>query len=273
MIRLPNESIDIPLDKIDISTTQARQRDTKVEDDDDLVSSIRKFGLISPIIVKQLPDDRYELLIGQRRFRAHEILNMPTIKSYVVEGYIDELEAKRMSLIENAARKDMTRADYVDTIDIFMNKYGSVKTVAEELGLSAGTVRKYVTIGRLPEKVQSMVKEKIVPIDVAIKAFDSLGGDVAKVDEKILEETVLEMRDLPVQARAKFIEIKKREPDTKASDVAKKAKERTVTHKITLDFTEDQYSRIDRFMGNEDISDTHDAASILIDKGLDAADV
>lgn len=273
MIRLPNVAIEIPLGKIEISTSQARQRDTKVEEDDDLVSSIRKSGLISPVVVKQLPDDRYELLIGQRRFRAHEILNMPAIKSYVVEGDIDELEAKRISLIENAARKDMKRADYVDTIQIFMDKYGSVRTVAEELGLSTSTIKTYLTIGRLPPKIRDEVKAGSVPIDVAIKAFDALGGDEANVDEDRLLETAAEMKKISPPARKKFVEIQQNEPGTAPKDVAEKAVRRTVTNKITVEFTDDQMGRLDRFRENEGLEGRGDAASVLIDKGLDASDV
>lgn len=273
MIRLSSDIVEIPMEKIILSTSQARQRDTKVAEDDDLVYSIRKSGLINPITVKHLPDDKYELVAGQRRFRAHEILNKPTIKSCVVEGDIDELDAKRISLIENAARKDMKHADYVDAIDHFMQKYGSTRTVAEELGLNVGTVRKYLKIGRLPPRVRDEVKSGKVSLDVAIKALNAQGGDEERVHEGRLLETITEMKKIPSPARTKFVEIQKNEPDSSPEEVAKKAVKRTVLNKITVEFTEDQLSRIDRFKKNEGIGKREEAASTLIDKGLDAADL
>ncbi|MGY5147880.1 MAG: ParB/RepB/Spo0J family partition protein [Candidatus Nitrosopumilus sp. bin_7KS] len=272
MSLLPKDTIEIPLEKISLATSQARQRDTKVEEDDDLVHSIRKDGLISPVIVKKLPDDNYELLIGQRRFRAHEILQKPTIKAYVVEKDIDEFEAKKISLVENAARKDMKHADYVDTVQIFMDRYGSTKTVAEELGLSVDTVRKYLTIGRLPEKIQEEVKAKNISASNAIKALDALGGDESTVDENSLLETAQEIEKLSPQARKKFVEIKKHEPTIGAPEAAEKATKRTELNEFTVEVTDDQLSRIDKFKKNESIDKTEDAAVELIDRGLDSAE-
>ena len=133
---IPDTPTVIPMESISIGASQARQRDTKVDENDDLVHSIRKDGLLSPIVVKKIDGGKYELLNGQRRFRAHEILNLSTIKAYVIEEDIDEFQAKRLSVVENAARKDMKRADYVDSVEIFMNRYGTTKAVAEELGLT-----------------------------------------------------------------------------------------------------------------------------------------
>jgi ParB family transcriptional regulator, chromosome partitioning protein len=269
---IPDTPTVIPMESISIGASQARQRDTKVDENDDLVHSIRKDGLLSPIVVKKIDGGKYELLNGQRRFRAHEILNLSTIKAYVIEEDIDEFQAKRLSVVENAARKDMKRADYVDSVEIFMNRYGTTKAVAEELGLTVETVRKYLTIGRLPQETKDAVKANTISVSNAIKALDALGGDESVVDPKVLLETAEEIQKLSPQARPKFIEIKKHEPTLSAKEAGQKAVQRTELNEFTIEVTDDQMSRIDKFKQNEKIDKTEDAAVELIDKGLDSSE-
>ncbi len=269
---LPDHTTHIPLSEITMGKSQARQRNTKVDEDDDLVHSIRKDGLHNPIVVKKTDEHQFELLSGQRRFRVHEMLQKPTIKAYVVEKDIDEFEAKKISFVENAARRDMKHADYVDTIQIFMNKYNNTRTVAEELGMSVNTVRKYLTIGRLPEAVQAQVQNKKITADNAIKALDALGGDETNVDEAVLLETAQEMQKLAPQSRKKMIKIKQNEPNLSAADAANKAKKSTQLNRFTIEVPYEQLTRIDRFKQIKEISKTEEAAIELIDRGLDSAE-
>ncbi len=236
-----------------------------------MVCSIRRDGLINPVVVKKLADGTYDLISGQRRYRAHEILNKSTIDAYVVDADVDEFDAKRLSLVENAARKDMKRADYVDTIQMFMNRYNSTKVVAEELGLSIPTVRKYLTIGRLPKDVQSEVANGAVTADNAIRALDALGGDETTVDQQTLLETAKEMQALSPVYRTKFTSIIKNKPEMSVQAAAKKAKQRTTTT-VNIEITDDQLIRVDKFRNQKNIKDREDAAIELIEIGLDAAD-
>ena len=270
---MPSVSEDIPLDKIVLDTSQARQRGTTVEPDDDLVHSIRKHGLISPIVVQRLESGQYQLLIGQRRFRAHEVLKLPTIRAHVMDQSISEYTAKTLSLIENVARKDMKKADLVDTVQFFMEKYDSTAVVAEELGLHPDTVRKYIRASRLPKGILADVRQNKYNLGDALKALQALGNDETSVDEGMLRDTVLEMAKLSPPGKKKFIEIKKREPESSPSAVAAKAKQRAETHKIDLRVTDDQLERIGAYKRREEITSDGDAASELVDLGLDAADV
>ena len=247
MSLLSNETADVPIDVITLGKSQARQRDTQVNIDDDLVHSIRKNGLISPIVLKKTSDGKYELVAGQRRFHAHVILKKPTIKSYIIKEDIDDFDAKKISLSENTARKDMKKADMTDTITIFMDRYGSTKTVAEELGLSPSTIRKHLRLDRFPKSIQEKIKTDGISVDNAIKALDALGGDESTLDEDKFLETVNEMVQLPNNAKKKFVQIKQEKPDMSAKDAATKAKTHVFVNKITIEITDDQKSRIDVF--------------------------
>ena len=273
MAIIPSTAKNIPLDKITIGTSQARQRDTKVASDDDLVLSIRKHGLISPVVVKRMPKDQYELLIGQRRYRAHEHLKIPDIKAYVVDQDMDESTAKTLSIIENVARKDMKNADLVDAVEYFMEKYNSTGTVAEELGLSPATVRKYIHASRLPLEIREDVRNKKYRMGHALKALKALGDDETTVDTSMLQETALEMKKLSPQGQDKLVEIKRREPDSTLPRAVKKAKQRSSTHVMHLEFTDDQHERIGRYKERKEIETKEFAAVELVDLGLNTADV
>lgn len=258
--------IDIPLDKITIGKSQARQR--KVVVDDDLLESIKKNGLLHPIIVYQR-DGGYEILTGQRRFLAHKKLGLPTIRAIVRPAPSDEYEAKKLSLIENAARKDMVYQDYVDTVEMFFNKYRKTSAVAEELGLSKHTVRKYLNFARLPKVVQDAVTKKEISIDSAVKALDALGGEETSVNPKEVLTLAQEMRKLSPSQQAKVKQIKQNEPDKPVSQLISQAKQTPTSHKLEIEFTEDQVPRVEKFRTDKELDTTAEAAEELVDIGLE----
>lgn len=263
---------DIPLEKIVMSGNQARQRDTRVDEDDDLVRSIRKHGLISPVVVRP-QDGKFELLIGQRRFHAHEILKKATIKAHVVDQNMSDDTANILSLVENVARKNMKEADMIDVIQIYMDKYGKTSIVAEELGLSIPTVRKYIKAGRLPKPIRDDTHNGFYTTANALKALNALGDDESAVDVKTLRETARHLQQLSPHSRDKFVSIQQKEPNSKPDEVAKKAKERTVIHKIKLTVTGDQLGKIDKYKKQERMQDVEEAALALVDLGLETVDV
>ena len=273
MISQSMSTMEIPLDKIVLGSSQARQRDTKVDPNEDLVLSIKKHGLISPILVKKLNDGKYELLVGQRRFRAHEILKKPTIRAFIVEKDLNEYDAKIISIIENLARKDMKHADYVDGVQFLMDRYQKVVDVAEELGVTPTTVRKYLNISKLPDPIKEDIKNKVYRTDAALKALKALGDDESNVDVNMLRDTAVVMNSLSLPARKKYVDISKHEPGASPATIAEKAKQRSISHMFNVEVTDDQLTRIDKFKQKEGITENEEAASELIDLGLDAADV
>lgn len=265
--------MDVEMDKIALGTSQARQRDTDVSKDDDLVSSIRRHGLIHPIIVKEQNDGTFEVVAGQRRFLAHKKLDKATIRACVLDSGISESDAKKISFVENIARKNMNHIDCVNTVQWFMDRYGKTKSVAEELGISTNTVRKYLSIGRLPNEIQSDIQQKRYATKDALKALDALGGDETVVDVGMLRELTIELKKASPQLQDKVVEIKKREPGTNIQQVVEKAKKRVEHHKFTIDVTSDQYGRIGEFQNRKKYTTLERTVKELIGIGLEAAKV
>ena len=89
----------------------------------------------------------------------------------------------------------------------------------------------------------------------------------------MLHNTAIEMKRLSPQAQNKFIEIKKKEPDTPSREVAEKAKKRVEIHIMKIELTTNQQTRIDAFKKRQELETDKEAVSDLVDLGLDAADV
>jgi ParB family chromosome partitioning protein len=116
----------------------------------ELASSIEKHGLIQPITVKR-HGERYLLVAGERRYRAHQILGRTTIPAIVTEGNVDEI-----ALIENIQREDL---DPLETAEALQQMAERHRYTQEELGQVIGkkqaTVSQLLKLNELPEPIKT----------------------------------------------------------------------------------------------------------------------
>ena len=132
----------ILISKIKTGMSQARTR--RVEKDlDVLMESLRKFGLLEPVTVYENEDGTYTLIAGQRRLLAAKNVGWHDIGSMVIPMPEDLVREKAISYVENVVRENMVDQDQVDACVTFYKKYGTMKRVAEELGMPMNKVRKY----------------------------------------------------------------------------------------------------------------------------------
>lgn len=248
-----------------------RQSGTKVNKDDKLVDQIRRTnGIFHPIIVKSLPDDTYEIIVGQRRTGAYHILKdedprYENIKAYVIQRDLTEDEKKVISFIENFGRDDAEHTDYVNVIEYFYQKYNGNKTAtAKALGISVDSVTKYLTHARLSEKVKDCIKNKDFTIDVAMKALKGLGDDENSVDDDVLIETSKELARLRPAIRKKTVQ-KMQSKNIPASEAANQIKDLT---EIKIEMTGDVLDRLQTYKNKHGYSDDADAAFNAIDTEL-----
>lgn len=197
----PFEKIyNIPLEDITISTNNVRKSDA-TKDLDELVASIKKHGLIQPVVLMgQYDNSPYQLISGQRRFLAHEKLEKNYIHA-VFAGDLSETDAVVRSLIENMQRLDL---DYVDTakaVTYLYEKYGkNEKKVQQETGLSLKKVRDLILIeSRASSKIKALLKgNKISPIDVK-RAIRAAQGNLNKAETLI--DLIIERKPTAHQKR------------------------------------------------------------------------
>ena len=148
----------VPLDKLVISDSNVRRR-AITADVDDLARNIDMHDLQQPIVVWE-KGGKFELLIGQRRYLAAKQLGWKDIPARILDEPLDEMEAKIASFSENALRRDLEPRDKAEVCQYLYDRLGSsVRAVAEHVGVSEPTVRKWLGYAAVPESLKTLVDE------------------------------------------------------------------------------------------------------------------
>lgn len=182
-MNLSKEIYSIPLKDIKISQFNVRLTDKKAEIEE-LAESIKRHGLIQPVVLRGSPEHPpYELIIGQRRFLAHQELNEKNIRA-IFCGDFGDVEAKILSLGENMQRVELNHADKAEAITaLYLHFHKDEGRVAKELGLHLRTVRDYIKIEEqaTPKAKKLLRQGKVSRADVK-RVIDAAQGDDTKAD-------------------------------------------------------------------------------------------
>jgi len=150
--------VDLTLADIRPNPYQPRQKFDK-KGLDDLAASIEKTGVFQPIIVRQ-PDktlERYEILAGERRFRASKIAGKTTIPGIIRD--ITEEQMMEIAVLENLQREDLTPLEEAEAYDTLMTKLTLTQAqVSERLGKSRPYIANYLRLLGLPKAVKDMLQ-------------------------------------------------------------------------------------------------------------------
>lgn len=145
----------IPLDRIDSNPEQPRlafDQSTLEE----LAASIREHGVLQPILVRPLLEGRFQLIAGERRWRASKIAGMATIPALVED--IDDATAMEISIIENLQREDISPLDEAAMYDRMTRDHGySIRRLAEKLGKDKGYIENRLRLADAPIEVRELV--------------------------------------------------------------------------------------------------------------------
>lgn len=149
--------VDLDVNKIIPNKNQPRKSfDDKALEE--LSISIKSYGIIQPITVRKIYDDIYEIIAGERRFRAAKLINMETIPSVIIET--GEEESAAMALIENLQREDLDFIEEAMAYERLIEDFDLNQTkLAEKVGKSQSTIANKMRILKLPENVKLKIKE------------------------------------------------------------------------------------------------------------------
>jgi ParB family chromosome partitioning protein len=109
-----------------------------------LVNSIKQFGLLQPVIVCELPDDKYELIAGRRRLLAHVLLQAPSLKAVVLDERPDPEIGAAIWAAETLVRNDPNAVEVRAVIRALLTRFGSAAAVSAETGIPVATVLSYI---------------------------------------------------------------------------------------------------------------------------------
>lgn len=204
---IPTESAeqrDATLREIAVSAIAANRFQPREHFDEEalaaLTASVRELGVLQPILVRQLADDRYELIAGERRWRAAKRAGLDTIPALV--RAIDDRQSLEQALVENLHRKDLNAleeaAGYTQLMDEFKL---TQEEVAQRVGKSRSAVANMLRLFHLPPAVQRLVAEGRLS---AGHARAILGTPDRLVQEQLAEQCIQEgwsVRDIEAAVR------------------------------------------------------------------------
>ncbi len=256
----------ISLDDLVIDTAQVRNRDVAKELDE-LVDSIRRVGLLEPIVVCPAEESgKFAIITGQRRFLAHRELQEEDIWAAVLSERVSETEAKVLSLTENLVRRDLNSRDLVDVCTYLFRQYGSLRAVSDETGLSYEKVRQYVKYEQLHEPLKALVDRNEVSIQTALRAQQAASIESPPNIEEAVQFAKA-MAPMSGVQQKKIVENRQSEPDRPADDVIEDAKAGARITQVVVTLSSEVHGALGRYAESQG-TNTDDAAGMLIRDGL-----
>lgn len=169
---------EVELDKIVPNPDQPR-RIFNEEALEELAASIRSIGLVQPVTLRKLDDDSYQIIAGERRYRASLMAGLTSIPAYIKT--VEDDETMEMALIENIQREDLNSIEialaYQKLIDMFSL---TQEQLSERVGKKRATVANYLRLLKLPAEVQMGVKNKKIEMGHA-RALVALNDPVQQL--------------------------------------------------------------------------------------------
>ena len=187
---------EIELSKISVNPNQPRREFDPIALQD-LAESIGEIGIIQPITLRQLSEDSYQIIAGERRYRASVMAGLTTIPAYIRTA--DDENVMEMALIENIQREDLNSLEIALAYQHLIEQYGlTQERLSERVGKKRATITNYLRLLKLPAPIQMALKNKEIDMGHArallalddpktqIKIFNEIisqGYSVRKVEE------------------------------------------------------------------------------------------
>lgn len=189
---------EIPVEQIEANPNQPR-REFDTEALKELAESIKAIGIIQPITLRQVADNRFQIIAGERRWRASQLAGLKAIPAYI--RTISDENVMEMALVENIQREDLNAIEIALAYEhLLENNNMTQEKIAERVGKSRAAIANYLRLLKLPAQVQMALQKKEIDMGHArallsldspslqIKLFKEIqknGYSVRKVEELI----------------------------------------------------------------------------------------
>lgn len=148
----------IALSEIEPNPTQPRTRfnDEQIKE---LAQSIKSFGIIQPLTLRKIGRDRFQIIAGERRFRAAQLAGLKEVPAYV--RLANDQELFEMALVENIQREDLNAIEIAISYKRLMEETNMTQdTLSDRIGKDRSTIANYVRLLKLLPDIQNSVREK-----------------------------------------------------------------------------------------------------------------
>ena len=208
-------SFEISLNKIQVNPNQPRTNFDKSEIDN-LVISIKELGIIQPITVREITNGKYEIISGERRFRASTKAGLNSIPCYV-RGVESETDLLKMSLVENVQRVDLDPIEIGLTYERLINEFKlDLDSISRLIGKDRSTVSNYIRLLKLDPIIQSGIRDGFLSM--------GHGRAIINIDNKELQLDIYKQiisSKLSVRQTEKIVRGNKSKNSVGTSDVSK----------------------------------------------------
>ena len=149
------------LNEVEINMIEPNPNQPRREFDEDalqeLATSIRELGIIQPITVRKQEGSKYQIIAGERRWRASQLAGLTTIPAYIVT--VEDQNAMEMALVENIQREDLNAIEIALAYQHLAETTGMTQAkISERVGKSRAAVTNYMRLLKLPAQVQMALK-------------------------------------------------------------------------------------------------------------------
>ena len=208
----------LPIEQLQQGKYQPR-KDMSAEALEDLSNSIRSQGIIQPIVVRNVDTNTYEIIAGERRWRAAQIAEIDKIPC-IIKNVEDEA-AIAIALIENIQREDLNAMEEAIALERLLTEFElSHQEVANAVGKSRTAVSNLLRLNKLNEDVKTLLEHGDIEMGHA-RALLALEDDIQTNTARIVVAKDLTVRETEtlikkIQAPEKIVEETVKDPDTKS---------------------------------------------------------
>ncbi|NLV49129.1 MAG: ParB/RepB/Spo0J family partition protein [Clostridiales bacterium] len=210
---LEADSVDcvfLPISKVETGLLQPR-KEFSDESLEELAESISQNGIIQPLTVRKLATGNYQIIAGERRWRAARIAGLSRVPARIVEA--DDRSAMIIALVENLQREDLNAVEEAEGYRCLMEEYGlTQEKCAEHVGKSRPAVANATRLLTLPEKVLEMVRKGLISAGHA-RALLPLPKELQIKTAKQIIDMGLSVRQTETEVK-RLLSADKRKPRT-----------------------------------------------------------
>ncbi len=165
--------LEIALDRIDRNPNQTRSRFDEVQLGE-LAQSIASTGVVQPVVVRQMPGGRYQLIMGERRWRASQAAGKATIPAIVRQ--VSDEQSLEMTIVENLQREDLNPMEQARAFERLSREFKlTQEQMAVRTGKDRASVSNFIRLLKLPEGIQGLVEQGVLSFGHA-RALLALGS-------------------------------------------------------------------------------------------------
>lgn len=149
---------EISIEQIEANPNQPR-REFNDEALQDLANSIKEIGIVQPITLRQIAENRFQIIAGERRWRASQIIGLKSIPAYI--RTIKDENVMELALVENIQREDLNAIEIALAYEQLLSGEGMTQEkVSERVGKSRTAITNYLRLLKLPAQVQMALQKK-----------------------------------------------------------------------------------------------------------------